>query len=213
MPRFVPLLHPAAILRGRWGEESVQVTYLQRWVRRLKQDPLYLPPDVSKPPPSTYFYPSPQRVREFHQGLLSFGEPCVSVDTEEAGLYLLCVGLTQLDLSTGEVGSTLNIPFRLQGGVLAYPSEDQLREMVVAFGEIMEDPRVAKGFHNGVTHDVPILRHLGFEVEGPLLDTMVLAHLAYPELKKSLQHTATLYCGASHWKSLVDEDDELEGKG
>lgn len=67
-------------------------------------------------------------------------------------------------------------------------------------------------FHNGVSHDVPILEELGFEVQGRLLDTMFLSHVAYPEAPKGLQHCATLHLWAPVWKSLTEETDEEEGK-
>jgi hypothetical protein len=72
---------------------------------------------------------------------------------------------------------------------------------------------VAKVFHNGVVYDVPILQTLGFLVKGRLIDTMNLQHACYPELPKSLQFCATLYLWSPCWKLLVDESDELEGKG
>ena len=71
---------------------------------------------------------------------------------------------------------------------------------------------ITKVFHNGVVYDVPILRYLGFEVKGRLIDTLNLAHACYPELSKGLQFTATLYNWAPCWKRLTEEADEGDGK-
>ena len=67
--------------------------------------------------------------------------------------------------------------------------------------------------HNGIGHDVRLLEKQGFTVNGRLMDTMTLCHLAYPEFPKGLQFTSTLYTWAPVWKGLVDVDDEVEGKG
>jgi hypothetical protein len=68
-------------------------------------------------------------------------------------------------------------------------------------------------FHNGTTHDVPILEEVGFRVGGRLIDTMLLAHTANSEVPKSLQFTSTLHLWMPVWKTLTEESDEEEGKG
>lgn len=76
----------------------------------------------------------------------------------------------------------------------------------------LADPHLAKVFHNGVTHDVPILEDNGFEVKGTLWDTMIMAHHTYPEMRKGLSYCSTLYMGFPNWKVLLTEDDEDDGK-
>jgi hypothetical protein len=212
MPRLVPLLHPAAVLRGRWNDEPAQITYLKRWAAIAKSNPLYTPQDINQLPPRSRIFPTPRQLDEFRLELLTLQEPCLSIDTEEAGVYLICVGLTQLDLATGEVGSSINVPIRLRGGRPAYPVQQQLLAIIILLDQMFSDPQVSKVFHNGVTHDIPVLQQLGFTINGPLYDTMILAHLCYPEFRKSLQFCATLHLGAGRWKHLVDTDDELEDK-
>lgn len=211
MPRIVPLLHPAAILRGRFSEEPCMITHLKRWAQTAKTNPLYTPDDINKLPPQSRIFPSLRQLTEFEAELRQLAQPCLSFDTEEAGIYLICIGLTQLDLATGEGGSSINVPIRLRGGRQAW-SRPQLEHVILWLDNLMSDLGIAKCGHNIITHDIPVLRELGFTIDGPLFDTMILAHLAYPEFRKGLQFCATLHLGTGRWKHLVDEEDELEDK-
>lgn len=83
---------------------------------------------------------------------------------------------------------------------------------MIVLAELLEDASIAKLFHNGVAFDIPELEELGFTVAGPIYDSLVLSHHLYPEFKKGLQYRATLHCGAPVWKSLVEEDEDEEGK-
>jgi hypothetical protein len=67
-----------------------------------------------------------------------------------------------------------------------------------------------KVFHNGQAFDIPYLEDLGFEVNGYAGDTLLMAHLALPELPKGLQFLATLYCRLPMWKRLVEEEEGVD---
>lgn len=69
-----------------------------------------------------------------------------------------------------------------------------------------------KWFHNGLFFDIPLLRHNGYEVKGYAGDTLLMHHIAYPEIKKGLAYLSNLYLGAGRWKQLVAEQDEGEDK-
>lgn len=206
----VPLLHPSAISRGRWNDEPAQLTYVERWLPVALGRTAWQHDDITRPPPGSRLFPSLEQLRSFAALRETLTDPHLSVDTEEAGIYLICVGFTWLDLASGSVGPSLNLPLRLRGGRQAQRPE-ALAPVVHWLDSLLGDPTLPKVFHNA-THDVVELERLGFEVAGPLWDTMVLAHLCYPELRKGLQFTATLYLGAPRWKHLVDEEDESEGK-
>jgi hypothetical protein len=206
MPYVTPLLHPSAVLRGRWPEEAAQIAYLQRVVTRI-QDHIY--PEIidyNLPPPRGVLFPNLRALDKFKDGLDQIPKPCLSLDIENAGQHLLCIGLWILDLESMELGPGLCLPFRLQGGGNYWSDQDHPKAVEWLYDRLA-DPKVAKLFHNGVTHDVPMLEDMGFEVGGELLDTMVLAHHLYPEMRKGLQYLATLYLGAGVWKSLTDAKD------
>ena len=42
-----------------------------------------------------------------------------------------------------------------------------------------------------------------------MLDTMVMHHYLYSEMKKGLNYLATLYLGAGCWKTLVEEEKDV----
>lgn len=202
-------------MRGLWAREPCQEVYLRRlhrWSKGKIPTPLI---DVSNPPPNTNIFPRKEDLdafaEEFRPGADGFD--AVSIDIENAGPHIICVGLTALHLSSGSIGRTVCLRFRRRGGGLWFRSRRELLEAVGWLDVLLSWSDVAKVFHNGVTHDIPILEELGFTVAGRLIDTMVLAHTCYPELPKSLQFCATLYLWSPCWKTLVDEKDEDEGKG
>jgi hypothetical protein len=137
----------------------------------------------------------------------------VSIDIENAGPHIICVGFTLFHLESGVVGTTICVRFRRRGGRCYWTSRRELLAVVGWMYSFLSDPRLAKVFHNGVVYDVPILMGLGFEVQGRLIDTMNLQHTCYPEMSKGLQFTSTLYLWTPCWKRLTDETDEGEGKG
>jgi len=208
-----PILHPAGIQRGQWHKEPAQELYLRRLVRCMKDG--VEPPiiNIEEPPPSTVLFPNLNQLKEWENGLRQLEEPAASIDIENAGPHLICVGLTSLSLRDFDVVDTVCLRFRRRGGAVYWPRQADLLAVVGWLDSILGDRDIALVFHNGVTYDVPVLEALGFTVKGRLLDTMVMAHTAYSEFRKSLQFCATLYCWSPVWKSLVDEKDEEEGKG
>jgi hypothetical protein len=207
MPVLVPILHPSGLFRGRWSEVPAQIVYLKRAIGIIKGKPVpqY---DISKPPQGSLLNPTLQTLALFDRELTKW--PALSIDIENAGKFITLLGITLY--SETVVGPTLSLPFRVQHGLNYWSSWTDHLEATGYLYRWLSDPRTIKCFHNGVSHDVPILEDTGFIVNGPLEDTMVKLHYCYPESKKGLQYAATLFCGMSHWKSLVDPDEDSEGK-
>jgi len=209
-PRWVmPLMHPAAIVRGRWELSPVQEAYTKRVLEYAFKGTEPELQDPTKKPPHCKLYPTLGDVDIFKDEILRKG--AYSLDIEEAGEHIICVGMTAIDLETNQLGTTICLRFRVQGGGLYWERWEDHVDAVRLLQEILLLP-VPKIFQNGITFDVPELQALGFEIVGPFIDTMHLAHTAYCELPKSLQFLSTLYLGAPVWKTLVDTE-ELEGKG
>lgn len=211
MTRIMPIQHPGAIVRGQWAKEPCQETYLRRLWDAVKGRVEWPDPDVSKPPPNSILFPTIPDLHRFTKESEDYD--AISIDIENAGRHIICVGFTLLDIQTGQLGTTLCVRFRRRGGGLYWTNRSQLLQVVEWLYRLLGDARLVKVFHNGVVYDVPILESLGFIVAGRLLDTLNLQHTCYPEMGKGLQFTSTLYLWAPCWKLLVDEDEEAEGKG
>ena len=208
-----PIQSPDSIVKGQWSKEPCQETYLRRlWL--LAKGEVPMPDvDVTKPPPRSILFPTLEDLKDFMVPLDLGKYDAVSIDIENAGPHIICVGISCLSLQSGDIGSTICVRFRRHGGGLYWKTRQELLDIVEWMYRLFSMRSVAKVFHNGVVYDVPILQALGFEVKGRLLDTMNLAHACYPEMSKGLQFCATLYLWSPCWKLLTDETDEGDGKG
>lgn len=212
MPWVVPIIHPAAILRGRWADSDPQVAYLRRVAEFLRGEFTPHPIEDEVPPPGGRLLPQLAHLAEFDRLAQSLDWDALSIDLENAGQYITLVGLTLFNVHSGVIGPSLSLPWRVRFGHRYWQHRADHDRAVEYLGRWLADPRTIKVFHNGVVHDVPLLENHGFEVAGELWDTMVMQHYCYPELRKGLQYCSTLYFGSSVWKTLVDEEDEDEGK-
>lgn len=208
-----PILHPSGIIRGRWSLEPCQIKYLTRINKCIQER---TPPplvDINQPPPRSNLFPTPTQVETFVTETQTSLWDAIGVDIESAGRHIICIGLTQLSLGTGEIGRTICVRFRRRGGSVYWSSTADLGRVVESCDDLLEDSDIAMVFHNGTTYDVPILEGVGFRVQGRLIDTMLLAHSAWSEIPKSLQFTSTLHLWSPVWKLLTEVSDEDEGKG
>ena len=208
-----PILHPSGIIRGRWSLEPCQIKYLTRinkCIREQSPPPLV---DINLPPPRCELFPTPVQIAGFVSETQGGEWDTIGVDIENAGRFIICIGITQLSLDTGEIGRTVVVRFRRRGGKLWWSNDGDLGMVVESCDDLLGDPDIGMVFHNGTTHDVPILEEVGFRVRGRLIDTMLLAHTAWSEIPKSLQFTSTLHIWAPVWKLLTETGDEEEGKG
>jgi hypothetical protein len=188
------------IVRGRWGEEPSQILHLKRaWGTPMRYE------NIDEPPPGALLDPTVEQLREWRAGIGPLG---ITVDIENAGPHLVALGLCRVDDEVPVV-----ISFR-RGSGSAEPTHsiDELVARIQFIHEVLGDPSIPKVFHNGQAHDVPHLEELGFRVEGYADDTILMAHVAYPEMRKSLQKLAILFAGMPKWKHLVKEEEEGDQK-
>jgi hypothetical protein len=213
MPYILPLLHPASFEYSKRNapKEPAQVTYLKRVARHLKDGTVPEIVDYSEPPKGGVIFPTMTDLDGFRLGLGKLSKPCVAYDIENAGNFLLCIGMWAVDLEDWSVHQGICLPFKLQGGKEYWEKETDHLAAVKWLYDLLADEGIASAFHNGVTHDVPMLEGWGFEVRGRMLDTMVIAHYTYPEMPKGLAYLSTLYLGAGVWKDLVKEDEKDDG--
>jgi len=210
-PLVLPIMHPAAILRGLEVEEPAQVAYLKRANDYIRNKLVPYTKDANAPP-GCDIRPSIATVRRFSDRLEELKliwpnqQLILSVDIENAGDYITLVGVVIVDLVGGCVRGGISVPFRIQGGINYWSDWDEHVEATKHLYRWMADPTLGKVFHNGISHDIPQLERIGFTVAGDIHDTLVMQHYCYPEMRKSLQYCATLYCGAPVWKDLEDND-------
>ena len=213
----LPLLHPAAIVRGAYEQEPNQITHLEH--ARDYIDNNFDPVDISRAPPNSNLYPTIEALRVFSsRPQITQG---VSIDIESAGNYLRCIGFTRIaDLHY------VCVRFRRQGGAVYHRSFEDLYLVVEWTYNLLKDPRVPKVFQNGQAFDVIELEMMGydrdgwygFEVNGYTdndlgFDTMLGHMTALSGFPKGLQVMSTVLLAMPNWKKLVKVDDEAEGKG
>jgi len=205
-PYLMGLLHPAHISRGQWAKEPAQLRYLRRAVAVSKA---YAHPpeliDTSTPPPNAITQPTLDDLHPFEAGI---DEKGVAVDIEDPSDLLMGIGFCRLSDFT-----SIYIPFRHLAGALYWPSHTQFTRAVDWCDYILGSPGIPLIFHNGPSHDIPNLLIRGFHITNVAFDTMLAAHVAYPEMPKGLQFQATFHLGIPVWKHLVKPDeDAAEGK-
>jgi hypothetical protein len=199
----ISTLHPAYIARGAWAEEPAQEEFVRR-AKRLAAGDAVEPDNVDLPPPDAILEPSMADLQRWRAGVDAEG---ATFDVECAGDVLICIGFTRMvDLAY------VCVRFRRRGARPAGP-EHILEARARWVYEVLANPAIPVIPHNGVAFDAPMLERVGFTVAGLVDDTMLMAHVAYPELPRGLQYRAILHSGASAWKRLVSTDDEGEGKG
>jgi hypothetical protein len=191
-----PLIHPAAVLRGRWALEPAQIAYL----KRLARDPQPQLFDVSQPPPRCNPHPTFRDLEVFTHLVKNFYQ-IVSLDIENAGSTLLCVGMVAMYSDT--LRPSQGVCFRF------HPPDLEVAQRRRLLQDILADSAITKVGHFMIQHDLPFLLDQGFTVRGRLLDTSVLLHAVYAELPKGLQFLATLLAGAPCWKDIVDEKEAV----
>lgn len=194
----MPLVHPAAIVRGLWEYDHVQVHNLER-AREFVEHGHHTQPAYPEP----ILFPTLDELRTFLVGPVDDG---VAIDIETAGAYIICVGLTRLaDLAH------VACRFLTRGGTLYWNPWTDFYTATELLYDFLASP-VPKWFHNGQAFDVPHLESLGFTVAEPILDTMLAHKTALAGLPAGLQFCATYHLGMPVWKDMVNEDEEVQGK-
>ena len=74
------------------------------------------------------------------------------------------------------------------------PGRDAARQVLEEFRALFEDEAVTKIGHN-LKYDLTVLKWQGFDVRGPLVDTMLAHSMTEPEMKHGLDYLAQRYLG------------------
>ncbi|MHC4176870.1 MAG: uracil-DNA glycosylase family protein [Planctomycetota bacterium] len=200
----VPIVHPAAIVRGQWTADPVQPKFLRRaWEIAEANEPPRIA-DLGKPPPNGYIATRTDEVAYFCGEALR-SKDTLYADIEGTGGILIGIGFWSSRRDEG-----IYIPLRDRAE--PFWSEEDTRTVATWLDRVLASPEVGLVFHNGSSFDIPFLEDIGFTVRGYVDDTMVRAWGTYHESAKDLQSLAILYAGLPAWKHLSHVGDEGEGK-
>jgi hypothetical protein len=195
-------MHPSAIIKGAHAEEPFQVRHLGTALR-VASEGVWWVEDMGKVPPGkANLFPTFGELERFF--LLRTGNR-LYCDIECAGPHLVCIGFY-----CATTDYYICMRFRDEGGAVWEP--DTLEARAELLFSVLSSPHHPKVFHNGQAFDIPYLEDMGFEVNGYVNDTMLMAHVAYAEHKKSLEFLAFNWADMLGWKDMLDENDEEEGK-
>lgn len=76
--------------------------------------------------------------------------------------------------------------------------------MIDEYAKILADETITKAWHNGQVYDSTVSQNqwYRFKIAGPVEDTLLGQHVAWPGAKKTLQHVACQYRAIEPWKCL-----------
>lgn len=119
--------------------------------------------------------------------------------------------ITHIAVATSR-NSSICVPFRTNNDTPLYSVEDECDLWTEVQQWFLGD--AVKIAHNSL-YDLTHLYNQGLIVKPPIVDTMLLAHAAQPELPKSLGFLGSLKCDEDAWKEmrvkpLIDEDKSEE---
>jgi hypothetical protein len=201
----VPIVHPAAVVRGQWAHDPAQPKFLRRaWEIACADSPPNVA-DVGTAPPGGTIARTLADVSAWIGDVLA-ARATVACDIEGTGGVLIGIGFCRLDTL-----ASMYVPFRNRAAPY-WPDREVTRAVAYWVDRVLSEPTVGKVFHNGSSFDVPFLEGIGFEVAGYVDDTMIRAWATYHEAAKDLQSLGILYAGLPAWKHLSHVGDEGEGK-
>lgn len=188
--KVLPTFHPAAVLR-QWDLRPIAVIDLQK----AKRESAYT--DIRRPFREIWIEPCFADLEEFRAKYIR-EDSLLSVDIETSGRAITCIGFAS------NPHRALVIPFRdpRRLGGNYWPTTELELEVWRWIRCLLENPRPAKLFQNGL-YDIGFLaRAYGIKVAGAAEDTMLLHHALQPESKKDLGFLGATYADEGAWKQM-----------
>ncbi len=187
--KLLPTYHPAAVLR-QWDLRAVAVIDLMKAKREAEY------PEIRRPKREIWIEPEIDDIERFINEHIN---DCriLSVDIETVGNRVTCIGFAP------SRSLSLVIPFddSRRKGKNYWPNQDAERKAWELTRSVLENPRIAKLFQNGL-YDITFLwRAYGIKTFGAKEDTMLLHHALQPESLKGLGFLGSIYTDEGSWKS------------
>lgn len=188
--KVLPTFHPASIFRA-WAWRVIVLADLLK-ARREREFP-----EVHRPRRSVITFPTIEEVETWADETLCADAPYVALspDIETMNGQIRCIGFAR---SRSE---SLVIPFIRDAGGGSYwaTGEDELRAWC-AVARLLASP-LPKIMQNGL-FDLQYLTRAGLHVVNARHDTMLLHHVMYPEMQKSLGFLGSVYTSEAAWKTM-----------
>lgn len=188
--KVLPTFHPAYVLR-KWDARLIVIADLMK--AREEMDS----PNVYRPTRELIIEPTLTDIGEFYNYLSSNNRPIAwDIETHPKGGFITCIGF-------GNEERAICIPFydtRKENAAYWEDPRDEA-EAIHKIRAILHLPN-PKITHNGMYDMQWVWKQFGIYPKGELLDTQLLHHSMYPEMRKSLQLLGSLYTNEIAWKTL-----------
>jgi len=196
MPYLVPVVHPAALLRGGHPIADIIRMDLAK-ARRLCFEPYWQPENIVVVHPSNPV--GLAKAVEIGAGWIRrwIGLGCpVAVDVETSSLNYFNCNLYSIALSGADDRNTA-VAFTLAD--LRTLPWDAEQVMLQALRDLLAAPQCSKVFHNA-PYDFAVLTKKGYSINGPIEDTQGYAHLQQPDVPKDLGFVGHTWLDVEPWK-------------
>jgi len=188
--KVIPTFHPAYVLR-KWDSKLIVIADLMkaseeqhtREIKRPKRE-LWIEPTIADIDTFTEKYLAP--AKEF----------AWDIETKPKGGFITCIGF-------GTTTHAICIPFydtrKPDGNYWETAAAEVLALRRIAKILTLPNPKIT---HNGMYDIQWVWKQWGISPRGEILDTQLLHHSMYPELRKSLALLGSLYTNETAWKQL-----------
>lgn len=182
--KVIPTFNPAAVLRN-WSDRWISVQDLRRCFR----ESMY--PEVKKP--DWNFLVRPTFI-EAKDAIQSIRGKLVAGDIETRSSQIACVGFAT------DKTNAFCVPFMQVEDEGNFWSDQEELELTLLLRDVLTDPSTRVIFQNGAYDLQYFAKQWGF-VPNMSDDTMLMMHVCFPGLKKSLDFQSSLFCDFyRYWK-------------
>ena len=182
--KVIPTFNPAGVLKN-WPWRWVSVQDFKRCVVEAKTT------EINRPEYKFIIKPSFERAMDTLQSIKG---QLISADIETRAFQIACVGIGWSDVDA------ICIPFMSIEKDKGYWTEEEEIAITLKLKEVLTDKNTPSIFHNGGYDLQYFARQWGY-VPYMTEDTMIMQHLVYPGMQKSLAFISSMYCKYyRYWK-------------
>jgi uracil-DNA glycosylase family 4 len=194
--KVIPTWHPAYVMRQ--FSEYVTAIYDWRKIARHLSDPT-IPQHIERfilnPTVEVIEKWVADTLERVDKGLLTH----IAIDTETGiSNNVLTNPLKMIGFATSEQDAIV-IPFKTQAGCWNWSTVAENTYVIQLVARILEDQRITKVIQNSL-FDVAVLMSHGWEIRGPIFDTMLARFLTYNQSTLNLGYLVSIYADFPAWK-------------
>jgi DNA polymerase-1 len=199
--KIIPTYHPAYLMR-QWHE---YITSVYDWKKIKRYSDGCEPPVIEE---RFNLYPTITQIEMFVLQILQRAQSThvtigLDIETFEEHPMLSPIKIVGIAIDSE---TAITVPFITQSGNLAWSTKDEQLRAIMALGSLLEHPNITKMIQNSL-FDLLVLASLGFEISGPVYDTMLAHMLIYYPAQHSLAYLLSIYADYPAWKTINDNSD------